>query len=62
MYRSKLKYEEALKRIETELERIPEIIHWIDFCKQSKRGLISLQGALNQDSEMSLFLEESDKL
>lgn len=43
-YRMNLRLEDALALIEKEIEQIPEIKHWIDFCRSSKRGLIGLQG------------------
>ncbi len=44
MYRSGLTIQEALTRIENELEPLPEVRNWIDFCRSSKRGLIGFQG------------------
>ena len=44
VYRSRLPLKEALKRIEDELEQIPEITRWLEFCRSSKRGLLGLQG------------------
>lgn len=62
-YRSGLHLEEALERIERELPLIPEIKHWLSFCKNSKRGLIGLQGiTIAHEEEKDLledFLEES---
>ena len=43
-YRMGLRLEEALIKIEKEVKMIPEIIHFLDFCKSSKRGLIGLGG------------------
>ena len=43
-YRSGIHLDEAISRIEKEIEPIPEIRHWIDFCRSSKRGLLGLQG------------------
>ncbi len=43
-YRSGVRLEEAIAQIEQEVERHPEVQHWIDFCKASKRGLIGLEG------------------
>lgn len=45
LYRSQLHIEEALKRIEQELEPLSEIQHFIQFCRTTKRGLMCLQGA-----------------
>lgn len=38
-YKMKLPLSEALIRIEKELTGYPEILHWVEFCKQSTRGL-----------------------
>lgn len=43
-YRSGLHLEQAIAQIEQELEPLDEIKHWINFCKNSKRGLIGLEG------------------
>lgn len=40
VFRSNLRFDEALSYIEKELEQIPEIVHWLQFCRTSKRGLI----------------------
>lgn len=61
LYRSKLHPEEAIARIEAEVEPLPEVLHWIRFCKETKRGLIGLQGVINNDEE-ELSLEEDDQL
>lgn len=57
VYRSRLRLEEALYRIEKELEMIPEILHWIKFARESQRGLIGLQGVTNSHKDY-LELEE----
>lgn len=44
VYRSCLHLDEALEKIENEIEPLPEILHFIKFCRQSKRGLIGTQG------------------
>jgi len=43
-YRSGYHLVDALKRIETEIEKSEPIEHWLNFCRTSKRGLIGLQG------------------
>lgn len=43
-YRSGLHLEQAIAQIEKELEPLDEIKHWVQFCKNSKRGLIGLEG------------------
>lgn len=44
MYRSGLKFQAALDAIEEQVELIPEVQHWLDFCRATKRGVISVQG------------------
>lgn len=44
LYRSGLRAKEALDQTEKEVGGIPEIEHWVAFCRQSKRGLMGLQG------------------
>ncbi|MCC5832118.1 MAG: acyl-ACP--UDP-N-acetylglucosamine O-acyltransferase [Chlamydiales bacterium] len=44
VYRSRLHLDEALKRIEEEIDLIPEVNHFIKFCRETKRGLIGMQG------------------
>ena len=43
-YRSGLRLEEAVALMERDIEPHPEVKHWIEFCKSSKRGLIGLEG------------------
>lgn len=43
-YRSNLKIEEAIKKAEEDCEMIPEIMSWLEFCKNpSKRGIMGFQ-------------------
>jgi UDP-N-acetylglucosamine acyltransferase len=58
IYRSQLNLDEALRKIETELDPIPEIQYWLKFCNESKRGLMCLQGVANAES---LQEEESEE-
>ena len=44
VYRARLHLEEALERVESEIEPLPEILHFIKFCRETKRGLIGMQG------------------
>lgn len=60
LFRSKLAINEALERIETELELFPEIKHLISFCRESKRGLMGLQSSLGDDNEGGLEEEVED--
>lgn len=63
VYRSKLRLDEALDRVENELPKLPEIIRWIEFCRSSRRGLIGLQGVTHMSEEDFLeFDSESNEL
>lgn len=57
LYRSQLTMEEALNRIEHELEPLPEIKHWLKFCRETKRGLMCLHGLA---SEFEMVEEEEE--
>ena len=50
-YRLGLRLDEALKMIENETKPIDEIIHWIEFCRSSKRGLIGLEGIATKNEQ-----------
>jgi UDP-N-acetylglucosamine acyltransferase len=52
-YRSGLHLEEAINQIENQLEPHKEVKHWIDFCKNSKRGLLGLEGVTKQNQSES---------
>lgn len=58
IYRSKLTKKEALIRIEEELEPIPEIVHWLKFCRETKRGLMGL--CSDQEEEYTLNEEQEE--
>jgi UDP-N-acetylglucosamine acyltransferase len=47
-YRSGLRMSQALDLIESEVGTNPHVRHWIDFCRNSKRGLIGFQGVATQ--------------
>lgn len=53
LYRSGLRLEDALQKIEEEIEQIPEICHFLDFCRSSKRGLLGMPELHQVDSEKS---------
>lgn len=57
-YRSGLRLSEAIKAIESEVEMNPHIQHWLDFCRNSKRGLIGLQGITHEPQEDFEAFEE----
>lgn len=60
IYRSKLHLEEALACIEREVELLPEVLHWVKFCRESKRGLLGLQGVVGQEDDLELVEEEEE--
>lgn len=60
LYRSKLTLAEALERIEKEVELIPEVRHFIQFCRESKRGLMGLQGVSGNDGDEDTIEEEEE--
>jgi len=49
LYRSDLTIEEALIRLENDLEQTKEIRHLIDFCRSSKRGLANRESQKKTD-------------
>ncbi len=48
VYRSHLNLDDALKKIEDEVESLPEVQHFVEFCRETKRGLIGMQGVSNK--------------
>lgn len=58
-YRSGLHLEEAISQIEKQIEPHQEVKHWIEFCKNSKRGLLGLEGVtkLSQNENEEQFFE-----
>lgn len=59
-YRSGLHLEEAISQIEKQVDPHKEVLHWIDFCKTSKRGLLGLAGVtkLSQSENEEQYFEE----
>lgn len=51
LYRSKLRVPDAIARMEAELYKYPEVLHFIDFCRHSKRGLGGLDVATEEPLE-----------
>jgi len=51
-YRSGLRLEDALLQIEKEIHPFDEVLHWIDFCRNSKRGLVGLGGNAQSEEEV----------
>jgi UDP-N-acetylglucosamine acyltransferase len=60
LFKSRLHPKEALQQIEAQCILLPEVQHWINFCRQSRRGLIGLQGVVSPEED-STPLEEEDE-
>lgn len=59
VYRSQMKLEDAVVKIEEEVEPLPEVKRWVEFCRSTKRGLVGLGGILNGNSlHDDRFLED----
>jgi UDP-N-acetylglucosamine acyltransferase len=52
LFRNDLLLQEALLKIEKEIEPIPEVLHLLEFCRASKRGITGAGGQELQDNEM----------
>lgn len=59
LYRSQLRLQDALVKIEREVEPLPEVLNWIKFCKESKRGLMGMQG-IAHDEQLSAAEKEGE--
>jgi len=57
-YRMGLRLTDALEKIQNELKPIEEIQKWLEFCKNSKRGLLGIEGITKKESK-SQALEEA---
>lgn len=57
-YRSGLHIEEALDQIQKEAPMNEHVEHWINFCRNSKRGLIGFQGHVVEPQEDFAEYEE----
>jgi UDP-N-acetylglucosamine acyltransferase len=60
-YRSQLRFEQAIEQIERDVEPLPEVLHWLNFCRQTKRGLIGLQGVALSEGELGGLEEDLTK-
>jgi UDP-N-acetylglucosamine acyltransferase len=62
-YRQNLSLENALNKIENEVEMIDEVKHWVNFCRLSKRGLIGFdRGAMSNDEGIEKGIEILESL
>ncbi len=50
LYKSGLKLEEALNAIQTQVEPYPEVLHFLEFCRTSKRGLMMFDTAQEEET------------
>lgn len=59
-YRSGLHLEDAIGQIQSQLGSAPEVQHWIEFCKTSKRGILGLEGVTRagQNENEEQYFEE----
>lgn len=62
LYRSDMTVAEALHRIEEECHPYKEIVHFVSFCRATKRGLIGLsKQPENVDEQLALEEEEEEQ-
>ena len=52
LYRSNLRLDQALSAIDAEVEKFPEVLHFLDFCRTSKRGLLGFQGGQAEEDQL----------
>lgn len=50
-FRSGISLEKAVEALEQEENKSPELVHWIDFCKNTKRGFVTQQLGLDSLEE-----------
>lgn len=62
VYRSTLTLQEAIARMEKEVEAFPEVLHFIEFCKKSKRGLMTLDSNQSEEEQVEEGEPESISL
>lgn len=56
LYRSKMNIADALATIEREVKPLPEVLHWLKFCRESKRGLMGLHSGSEEE-----FAEDTEE-
>ncbi|MBI3508588.1 MAG: UDP-N-acetylglucosamine O-acyltransferase [Chlamydiia bacterium] len=61
-YRSGLRMANALEQIENEMEIDEHLQHWLNFCKQSKRGLIGFHEPVTSQALQGEEFEELEEL
>lgn len=61
VYRAGLPLDEALSLIEKQIDLIPEIAHWLAFCRSSTRGLVDHAG-VTQQSKNTVVAYDTDEL
>lgn len=60
VYRSRLHLKEALEIVEREVEQLPEVEHFVKFCKDTKRGLIGMQGICRISASDNMDVSQQD--
>jgi len=60
VYREGLSISDALKKVEADCELIPEIKHWLHFCRTSQRGLMGLSGT-TEEHDLEKIEKEEEK-
>lgn len=61
LYRSGLTLEDALNTIEKDLKTLPEIKHFLTFCRTSKRGLLAMNEETTSDQLEDREIETASK-
>ena len=61
IYRSKLGLADALDCIEQEVELLPEVLHFVRFCRESKRGLIGMEGIRRKVAKRPKIHQEAEE-
>jgi UDP-N-acetylglucosamine acyltransferase len=51
LYRSGYSLDEALSRIADEVEPLPEVLEFLAFCRESKRGLLGFVGVKESEEK-----------
>lgn len=61
VYREGISLAEAIHKVEEECEMLPEIKHWLHFCRTTKRGLMGLQSAATEEQDLEKIEKEEEK-
>lgn len=61
VYREALPFAEALRKVEEECQPLPEIKHWLHFCRTTKRGLMGMQDVSSDEADLEKIEKEEEK-